>query len=760
MTYLFNCKEPGVLEYIANKLFSFDEVEADFYLPQLVNMYIMINAVAEVIHPYLISRCRASVDFSLQCAWLLEAYSSDANIPTKKKTHGTRLRTLILSGELVPKEMARAADAWKTSFKGHKLPMLAPAPRPPLPPRGPLHNGPRPHEFHSPTGHHIGEGAPLHSVTGLCPPRPGAGVPGGPRHGHARSRSDASGLSGGGSTGGGPPTPRPPIRLTLGDLTSGRAFDNGCRCMDSLRETVNSLRGVGTLCSCGAPRLAPQQEWVKALVCVGKRLGTLPDRESKTQRLLAELSMLNLNLPARVWLPLDARAQPHYVVRVPEQAASVLNSKDKAPYIIYCEVVTVDCLSRSPVPAKIVNTLRHVKSLEQLGEPEAEGNLIPGPGDYSSVSHSSLPFAWPGEGESCWSQDDDEISAQYRVQLGQLKDRDTISQMSCESTDSREPVFIAAGDIRRRLTESVNDTRAKAGFIRDPEDPSASVLKEPWGEKVARIQESSPYGHLQGWKLMALIVKCGDDLRQELLAYQYLSLLHRIWKEERVPLYVRPYRIQVLSNDSGLIEPILNTVSLHQIKKHSKLSLQEYFLQEFGQANSEEYLTAQRNFVQSCAAYCIVSYLVQVKDRHNGNILLDDAGHIIHIDYGFILSCSPKNLGFENSPFKLTPEFVEVMGGAQGDMFEYFKILILQGLVAARKHQDKFTSLVDIMRTGSQLPCFNNSSGSVQAMKSRFHMNLTEDQLHSLVDSMVDQSLNSLTTKLYDNFQYFTNGIL
>ena len=69
----------------------------------------------------------------------------------------------------------------------------------------------------------------------------------------------------------------------------------------------------------------------------------------------------------------------------------------------------------------------------------------------------------------------------------------------------------------------------------------------------------------------------------------------------------------------------------------------------------------------------------QVKDRHNGNILLDSEGHLIHIDYGFILSCSPKNLGFESSPFKLTPEFVAVMGGVDSDMFAYFKILILQG---------------------------------------------------------------------------------
>ena len=62
-------------------------------------------------------------------------------------------------------------------------------------------------------------------------------------------------------------------------------------------------------------------------------------------------------------------------------------------------------------------------------------------------------------------------------------------------------------------------------FQRDPEDPSAAALKEPFDEKERRIRHTSPYGHLPNWRLLSLIVKCGDDLRQELLASQFLRQL-------------------------------------------------------------------------------------------------------------------------------------------------------------------------------------------------------------------------------------------
>lgn len=45
------------------------------------------------------------------------------------------------------------------------------------------------------------------------------------------------------------------------------------------------------------------------------------------------------------------------------------------------------------------------------------------------------------------------------------------------------------------------------------------------------------------------------------------------------------------------------------------MTMLEYFIKEFGDKNSEEFLTAQKNFVESCAAYCLVCYIIQVKDR-------------------------------------------------------------------------------------------------------------------------------------------------
>ena len=100
--------------------------------------------------------------------------------------------------------------------------------------------------------------------------------------------------------------------------------------------------------------------------------------------------------------------------------------------------------------------------------------------------------------------------------------------------------------------------------------------------------------------------------------------------------------------------------------------------------------------------YSVVTYLLQIKDRHNGNILLDRDGHLVHIDFGFMLSNSPGNIGFEAAPFKLSSEYIEVLGGVQSPAFLEFRRLFREGFEIARKHCDRIITLVELMQKGEK----------------------------------------------------------
>lgn len=126
--------------------------------------------------------------------------------------------------------------------------------------------------------------------------------------------------------------------------------------------------------------------------------------------------------------------------------------------------------------------------------------------------------------------------------------------------------------------------------------------------------------------------------------------------------------------------------------------------------------------MRSLAAYSLVCYFLQVKDRHNGNILIDIEGHIMHIDFGFLLSNSPgKGFKFEKAPFKLTNEFVEILGGITSKKFKEFRELMREGFMAMHENSDKIIILVEMMLMGmSDLPCFIGGEQIIKDLKQRF----------------------------------------
>jgi phosphatidylinositol 4-kinase len=261
-----------------------------------------------------------------------------------------------------------------------------------------------------------------------------------------------------------------------------------------------------------------------------------------------------------------------------------------------------------------------------------------------------------------------------------------------------------------------------------------------------------------------VIVKSGDDCRQELLAVELIRQFHDIFAASGLPLWLKPYEVLVTSSHTAFIEVIPDALSLHVLKSRCppNASLRDYFFAKHVKG-SPECVAAQHRFVESMAAYSIVCYLLQIKDRHNGNIMLDDAGHIIHIDFGFMLSNSPGGVNFESAPFKLTRELLEVMDsnseGAASELFDYFKVLCIQGFLACRKHSDHILLLVEIMQ-GAGFPCFKAGPRVIQNLKKRFHPSLTEEQCVEVVLSLISDSLDAWRTRQYDFYQRVLNNIL
>lgn len=94
---------------------------------------------------------------------------------------------------------------------------------------------------------------------------------------------------------------------------------------------------------------------------------------------------------------------------------------------------------------------------------------------------------------------------------------------------------------------------------------------------------------------------------------QLIKRFDDIFKEADIPLKLRPYEILITSPSSGLIEFLPNTISLDSLKKNLPLKWNlDMFFRKFFTNNFEE---AQKNFAESLAAYSLVSYLINIKDR-------------------------------------------------------------------------------------------------------------------------------------------------
>ena len=61
---------------------------------------------------------------------------------------------------------------------------------------------------------------------------------------------------------------------------------------------------------------------------------------------------------------------------------------------------------------------------------------------------------------------------------------------------------------------------------------------------------------------------------------------------------------------------------------------------------------------------------------------------------------------------------------------------------------------------GSTLACFVGGTDTIERLRARFHLGKTEGEINRIIDRLIASSFGSYSTRLYDSYQWLTNGIV
>lgn len=195
-------------------------------------------------------------------------------------------------------------------------------------------------------------------------------------------------------------------------------------------------------------------------------------------------------------------------------------------------------------------------------------------------------------------------------------------------------------------TSPVTDKSAISGQI-----DSSSRSKAYPGNSSAT---ASPRKH-DSFSTYQVIVKTGDDLRQDQLVIMMIKLMDGLLKRGTLDLCLKPYSIIAMSSSSGLVEFVGGSIPISQILASHNNSILHFF-QTCAPMNGAKYDVqpeVMQTYLRSCAGYCVITYIIGVGDRHLDNIMLQPSGHFFHVDFGFIFGRDPKPLP---PAFRLTRE--------------------------------------------------------------------------------------------------------
>lgn len=239
-----------------------------------------------------------------------------------------------------------------------------------------------------------------------------------------------------------------------------------------------------------------------------------------------------------------------------------------------------------------------------------------------------------------------------------------------------------------------------------------------------------------------ILFKSGDDMRQDQLVVQLITLMDKLLKRENLDLKLTPYRVLATSFCDGMVECISPSTSIASVLKKYDGNIQKYLRdQSPGDGDYNIDPEVLDTFVKSCAGYCVITYILGIGDRHLDNLLITPKGNLFHIDFGFILGNDPKPFP---PPMKLCKEMVEGMGGASSVHYQRFKEHCCEAYNILRKSANLILHLFQLMVDADIPDIAEDPKKSILKVQEKFKMELNDEEAGKFFQGLITESVKAL----------------
>ncbi|KAL0870296.1 hypothetical protein ABMA27_005319 [Loxostege sticticalis] len=248
------------------------------------------------------------------------------------------------------------------------------------------------------------------------------------------------------------------------------------------------------------------------------------------------------------------------------------------------------------------------------------------------------------------------------------------------------------------------------------------------------------------------IFKHGDDLRQDQLILQMITLMDKLLRRENLDLKLTPYKVLATSSKHGFLQFIESITVAEALATEG--SIQNFFRKHNPCEGAPYGIKPETmdTYIRSCAGYCVITYLLGVGDRHLDNLLLTRAGALFHIDFGYILGRDPKPLP---PPMKLSKEMVEAMGGVHSEHYHEFRKQCYTAFLHLRRHANLMLNLFSLMVDASVPDIALEPDKAVKKVQDKLRLDLGDEEAVHYLQNLLDMSVTAVMAVLVEHFHKF-----